>query len=468
MIQYENIKKAMGVDIAISQKMSEAINRWSKLYVNEAPWLKEDIKSLELPAAICSEMARLVVMEAKISISGSPRADMIAGYMEPFLNNLQIYVEYACSTGGIVFKPYVDNKGIAIDVVQSGYFYPVEFDSANNITAAIFPEFKRVGQKLYTRLEYQHFTGDKYIIANKAFVSRQAQVKTDNIINLGQEIPLEDVPEWKELASYVEFEHADRTLFSYFRIPIANNIDPESPLGVSVFARAVNQIKDADEQYGSAMWEFRSKEAAIQAADEFFKKNRKGEVQLPKGKERIYHAMGPNIQDHEGKPFFNVYSPEIRDESFFNGYNRIVQKIEFNSGLAYGTLSDPQVVDKTAEEIKASKQRSHSTVKAIQNSLGRAITGLVNAADAWMAISGIGVSGKVEVSTDWDDSLIVDKKYELEQLRADLSLGVISRVEYRMARFKETKDQAIQALRMIEEYEALETIEQRWGMDASR
>ena len=56
--------------------------------------------------------------------------------------------------------------------------------------------------------------------------------------------------------------------------------------------------------------------------------------------------------------------------AFSNGYNRIVQKIEFNCGLAYGTLSDPQVVDKTAEEIISSKQRSYATVKAIQNSPG--------------------------------------------------------------------------------------------------
>ena len=61
------------------------------------------------------------------------------------------------------------------------------------------------------------------------------------------------------------------------------------------------------------------------------------------------------------------------------GYNKIIQKVEFNSGLAYGTLSDPQVVDKTAEEIKMSKQRSYSTVKAIQNKLGDALRVLVNA-----------------------------------------------------------------------------------------
>ena len=431
-MRYENIQKAMGVDIAISKKMSTAIYQWGKLYTNEAPWIKDDIKSLGLPAAICTEMARLVTMESEIKISGSARADMIAAYMIPFLSNLSRYVEYACSTGGISFKPYMDGKGIAIDVTKAGYFYPVSFDSAENITGVIFPEFKRVGKKLFTRLEYQQFDDETYTIINKAFVSRQAQVKNDNVINLGQEIRLEEVPEWENIEPYAEFRNADRTLFSYFKIPVANNIDPESPLGVSIFARAVDQIQDADEQYGATMWEYKSKATAIQATSEFFKRNRQGEVLLPKGKERQYVDMGSNISDVDGRPFFNVYSPEIRDESFFNGYNKIVQKVEFNSGLAYGTLSDPQVVEKTAEEIKMSKQRSYSTVKAIQNNLEEAIKVLVNAVDAWMTIENLAPPGSVNISMSWDDSLVTDKQAERDQDLKDLAAGIMQAYEYRM------------------------------------
>lgn len=442
MIQYENIQKAMGVEIAVSRCMSNAIYRWNSMYTNHAPWLKDGIKSLNLPAAICTEMARLVTIESEVSVSGSACADLIAGYMKPFLEKLPAYVEYACSTGGIMFKPYVSDGKVFIDVAKAGYFYPVEFDSAGTITGVIFPEFKRKGKKLYTRLEYQQLSNGRYFVVNKAFVSREAQIKNDDIINIGQEIRLEDVPEWSDIESYVEFNNADRTLFSYFNIPIANNTDPDSPLGVSVYARAEDQIEDADKQYGAAMWEFRSKETAVQAAREFFKKDRQGNTVLPKGKERLYHDMGASISDINGKPFFNVYSPEIRDVSFFNGYNRIIQKVEFNSGLAYGTLSDPQTVDKTAEEIKASKQRSYATVKSIQNSLEKAIRVLVDAIDAWMAIEELAPSGTVDVSVSWDDSLVTDKKTEREQDMQDVSIGAMDIAEYRAKWYGETIEQA--------------------------
>lgn len=446
MIQYENIQKAMGVEVAVSRLMSNAIYRWNNMYTNRAPWLKDEVRSLNLPAAICTEMARLVTIEAKIDITGSPHADLIAKYMNPFLEKLPAYVEYACSTGGIMFKPYVSDGKVFIDVAKAGYFYPVEFDSAGAITGVIFPEFKRKGKKLYTRLEYQQLLNGKYFVVNKAFVSRKAQIRNDDIVNIGQEIRLEDVPEWADIEPYVEFAHADRTLFSYFNIPIANNTDPDSPLGVSVYARAENQIEDADQQYGATMWEFRSKETAVQVAREFFKKDRQGNAVLPKGKERLYHDMGTSISDISGKPFFNVYSPEIRDASFFNGYNRIIQKVEFNSGLAYGTLSDPQTVDKTAEEIKSSKQRSYATVKSIQNSLENALRVLVDAIDAWMAIEGLSSPGPVDVSVSWDDSLVTDKKAEREQDMQDVAIGAMGVDEYRAKWRGETIEQARKSL----------------------
>ena len=35
MIQYESIKKALGVDIAVSPEMAESIYRWQRMYRNK-------------------------------------------------------------------------------------------------------------------------------------------------------------------------------------------------------------------------------------------------------------------------------------------------------------------------------------------------------------------------------------------------------------------------------------------------
>lgn len=445
MIQYENIQKALGVDIAISKRMAQEILRWSRMYRNEAPWLTEDVKSLNLPAAICTEMTRLVTMELEYNITGGSLASFLAEQFKKVYTDIPRYIEYGCSTGGLVFKPYLEADRIAVDYVQAGNFYPTAFDSSGQITACVFPEFKQAGKKLYTRLEYHNYRQDVYSIVNKAFVSNVAAVTVDNVFNLGNEVPLDEVDAWSSLEPYVEFYHATGSLFSYFKVPIANNIDTNSPLGVSCFARAVNQIRNADEQYGATLWEYRSKETAIQAGDEFFQKNRNGDIVMPKGKERIYHALG-DVHGKDDVPFFNVYSPDIRDQSFFNGYNRIIQKVEFNCGLAYGTLSDPQTVDKTAEEIKASKQRSYATVKSVQNSLEAALRTLLNAMDAWVSIGGLPYKGSYDVAFDWDDSIVVDKDKEREQDRKDVSMSIMRLEEYRAKWYGETLEQAAKNL----------------------
>ena len=71
MIQYESIKKAIGVDVAVSKEMAQAIFLWQRMYRNKPPWKGKDVKCLNLPAAISSEFARLVTNEVKIEISGS-------------------------------------------------------------------------------------------------------------------------------------------------------------------------------------------------------------------------------------------------------------------------------------------------------------------------------------------------------------------------------------------------------------
>ena len=89
-------------------------------------------------------------------------------------------------------------------------------------------------------------------------------------------------------------------------------------------------------------------------------------------------------------------------------------------------------MDKTAEEIKMSKQRSYSTVTSIQNSLSDAVKMLVDAIDAWITIEDLASPGSVNLAMSWDDSLVTDKKAEREQDLQDLAAGIMQAYEYRM------------------------------------
>lgn len=362
MLGREKIKDAIGVEVAVSDKMANEIDLWAKMYKNEPPWKEKNIKLCGLPAAIAGEFARLVTLELKTEVTGN---DFINEEYQAVVSDIRKYTEYACAKGGLAMKPYASEGHIEVDMVQADRFFPTKFNSRGEVTAAVFAESLTVGKKVYTRLEYHQHEGTMYHINNKAFVKQDL----DNVEVLGKEVPLTAVPEWANLQEEVTLKNVKMPLFAYFKIPNANNVDDTSPLGVSVYSRAINDIKEADNQWTRLLWEFEGSELAIDADITLFKKDDKGNYEFPKGKDRLFRMM--DLDDNAEK--YKVFAPAIRDENLINGFNAILRRIEFNVGLAYGTLSDPNTVDKTAEEIKASKQRSYSTVSDIQKSLQTAL-----------------------------------------------------------------------------------------------
>ena len=99
-------------------------------------------------------------------------------------------------------------------------------------------------------------------------------------------------------------------------------------------------------------------------------------------------------------------------------------------------------MDKTAEEIKSSKQRSYATVKSMQNSLENALNGLVYAVDYLVSLGGLAPEGTYTTSADWDDSVVEDAETKRKHDLEDLAAGVLSAWEYRMRHYGEDEETA--------------------------
>lgn len=429
------VKSAVGMDLPVSNEMMTALELWRRMYINDAPWLNADVRSLNLPAAVASEMARLVTLEMQSEVAGGARAKYLGEQYDRLLTSIQPYVERACALGGMAFKPYLDaGGGISVDCTPADRFFPLRFDSSRNVTAGVFVDRCARGRQYYTRFEVHEMDGSNCIIHNKAYVSNSEE-------NLGMPCALSALDVWAELQPETTIENVERPLFGYFRVPLANNVDPESPLGVSVYARAVEQIRQTDEQWARIQWEYEGSELAIDISDQAFQMDPKsGKPKVPKHQQRLFRPQ--RLGGVTDKPLYEVYSPTIRDSAQFNGLNRMLQRVEFNTGLAYGTLSDPQTVEKTAEEIKASKQRSYSTVRAMQTALQSALTDLVYAMDVWTTIGGLAPAGEYEVTFVWDDSIVTDTDKEFAQRLQMVGAGAMRADELRQWYLGESEEEA--------------------------
>lgn len=425
-----NEKQSSYSDIIISDKMENAISRWADEYEGHPPWGDKTTPSIGLPAGIAAEVARMATMEAAITISGSERADFINKQLDPLRDSLRNDVELAAALGGIVLKPYVSDGRIIVDIVQGDCFYPTSFDTSNRMTGAIFVEQFIRKNVIYTRLEQHEYIAGVHTVRNKAYSS-------GNAMSLGKEIPLNSVPEWEEIPKETSFPNVDRPLFGYLKMPFANRVDRHSPLGVSVYAGAEDLIKHADEQYGRYLWEFEGGELAVDASEDYLRPAQDGTQRLPRGKKRLFRGLG--VRDDN---FYEVFAPSLRDESIRCGFNTILQRIEFACGLAYGTLSDPQTVDKTAEEVRSSKQRSYNTVKSIQRAIETTIGDLVYAIDQLTSVYHLAPVGTYEIAYEWDDSIMNDPAARKQQFWQYVTAGKFPMWKFLVEFEKYTEDEA--------------------------
>ncbi len=422
---------ALKKDVLISKEMSDAINLWRLCYQNKSPWLSGEVKSLNLCAAISSEFARQVTLELSSSISGSARANVIDTRYQDFLSSVRTYVEYACALGGVVFKPYVEDSKLEVECIGADNFFPTKINGRGDVISAAFCEQKKVGDKKYLRIEHHELTKSGVEITNRAFL-------VHGLFNSLSEVSLSYVEEWKTLEPYIFLKGVKRPLFSYFKIPFANNIDLLSPLGVSVFSRATNVIKEADKQYSRLLWEFEGGELAIDASIDAIR-SIGGDFKMPELSKRLFRGLDI---DSGGSDLYSVFAPTLRDESIINGLDQLLVRIEDLVGLARGVFSDTEAGVRTATEINLLRQRTYSSVTDIQKSLALALTGLAGAMDVYCDVYSLAPYGKYSISFDFDDSTVTDRQTEFTERQTLIEQGIMDKWEMRAWYLGEAEDAA--------------------------
>lgn len=412
----KDIKQALGIKPAITDDMLSSIELWQNCFSGNAPWLNDDVISLRLEQSITREFANITLNEMTASVSN----DKLQKIFETATEDLNSELQSGLATGAMVIKPLGGDK---VQYISANAFVPIEFDARHRLVKVIFPEFKKIGDNYYTRLEYHSLDKDKGLtITNTAYVSASEG-------QLGREIPLVAVDEWASLPNAVTYPAMLRPAFGYFRTPIKNTIDGSS-CGVSVYANDINLIRKIDTQFGRLDWEFESGERAIHVDAAAFKKE--GTEKLNK---KLYKAVDVDLGDNE---LFKDFSPAIRQSDITDGLNTYLRRLEFSVGLAYGDLSDPDTVAKTATEILSAKNRKYNTVSAIQKQLKYCLDDLVYALAFYNSLT---TSGYTFVC-DFKDSILTDEQTERTQDIQDLSLGIMRPDEYRMKWYGEDEKTA--------------------------
>src|SRR5690606_36797424 len=130
-----------------------------------------------------------------------------------------------------------DEGGMKISFVSPDCLVPLRVDG-ETVSEAAFISQTRKGDKYYTLVESQRWdsNGD-YVIQNELFES-------DTSADLVVKVALSTL--YQDLSDQVRIEHSERPMFLYLKPNYANNCDPQSPLGISIYANALDTLEAID------------------------------------------------------------------------------------------------------------------------------------------------------------------------------------------------------------------------------
>lgn len=475
MFATKDIKSALNLSIdTISNDMQDNIDIWRKMYKNKSPWIDAEagIYSLNLAKQICKELQQQVLSELKTHI-GEPgiqdeeldedkqqedvidtRAKYLNNiYNKRFLQQLPNAVEKGLALGGMIIKPYFSNNTVYYDYCYQGEFYPIAFDDDGNIIDIAFYDSFTADNYIYTKIERQRFDSITHtiLVTNKAFKAKMIDKDDETEQDLGNEIPLTSVDKWANLSPEVPIENVEKPLYGYFKVPTANNIDLNSPLGVSIFSPAIDLIRKADEQFSRLDWEYNGGQLAIDidpSAIQYSKDYFGTSIKMDECQKRLYRNVDLGVDNT-----YNAWAPGLRDANYINGLNAYLCKIEDIIGLARGTLSQINTEARTATEIKILKQRTYITVTAIQEALGKAVKDIVYATNVLVDLYNLAPQGDYDTVIEWQDSILTDTETELQQMLNLKREGIISKAEIRAWYKGEPLEKAQQEIAEMEKFE---------------
>lgn len=387
-----------------SSQLEAFLNGCAQIYEGHPDWINsgENIKTVNFAKSICEETARLTTLAIGITIDGSARAEWLQKQIDALYFSLTEWVEFGCAYGTVVLKP----NGTSVTVVLPNR-YMVTAKKAGKVTGMVFVDgsVSDDGKTYYTRLEYHRFLENGlYCITNKCYKGA-----TEN--DISKPVAIEKTP-WANIQEEVFVEGLEKPLYSVLRMPGANTIDNDSPLGMPVFANALEELADLDIAYSRNSEEiYDSGRIVLMDSDKLLpirginttnnadsQKRVRQVMELPK---YVRNVTGKGAADGE---IYHEINPSLNTSMRREGINYYLSQIGYKCGFSNGYMVfDQHTGMATATQVESEDRRTIQRIKAIRDQLESALDDLIYAIDKFASLYEQAPLGEYEVTYDFGD-----------------------------------------------------------------
>ena len=321
---------------------------------------------------------------------------------------------------------------IVIDYIRADMIYPLSWDNGD-ITECAFGSTRVIGGKecIYLQIHRQGREEDGenpkiYYIEN-----RYIDIKSGNEID--------GPPDVEPLVNTCY----ERPLFQIIMPNICNNIDLDSPLGISVYANAIPQIQGCDLLFDSYINEFvlGRKRVLVPISVAKIEMQKEG-IQAPMfdPSDSVYYQLpGDRADDMK----LTEVDMSIRATEHELGIQKNLDILSLKTGMGTTRFQFTTSGVKTATEVISDKSDLYQNLRKNEIPVQAALINLVK------AVSYLDMGREVEATIDFDDSIIEDSNTTIDRNIKLVQAGLRSKITAIMEINKCSEEEATKEVERI-------------------
>lgn len=328
-------------------------------------------------------------------------------------------------------------ESIKLDYCTAENIFPLSWENGKVMECAFSTSFTAQNEKyLYLQI---HRLDDKkeYIIENVLYRDQNGNLS---------DVEASTVPGFENIPPVVRTGSSKRQ-FVIDRLNIANNVDISIPMGISVYANAIDQLKGVDIAYDSYVNEFVLGKKRIMVKPEATKDIDGEPVFDPN--DTVYYVLP---EDSQNGSVIDQVDMTLRTAEHNAGLQDMLNALSSKCGFGENHYKFDNGNISTATQVISENSSMFRTIKKheiiLEDVLIELCRIILRLGNTYM---GKGLNEDVEISIDFDDSIIDDKATDFTRDMQMVSAGIMNDWEFRAKWMNEDPATAKKSLPKMED-----------------
>lgn len=237
---------------------------------------------------------------------------------------------------------------------------------------------------------------------------------------------------------------SEKPLFFIIEPIGSNQVDFNSPMGMSVYSNAVDIVLNCDYFYDALKMDVLTGQRIIMMHKSLLGRDSNGNLVAPQDVKKHFMSYTGDENISDASQLINDFTPKLNTEEICNTIQQNLNILSMRCGLGNQYYHFDKVSGVTATEVLSSNMDLVRSVRVNSEMLTNVITSMIKEA-IWLGRNVLGYADLAEdakIIVTIPDGVVTDDNTEKEQDRQDVAAGIMSKAEYRAKWYGETLEDA--------------------------